>query len=144
MDRDVREGAESLGGGARVARYVLLVAIWLFVLGAFAQFFLVGLGMFDSGERWKDHETLGHVIGEIAFLAWIPAALGRAGRRLVLAAIGLGVLFLGQYLFINNDEGVVKALHPVNGALMLALALWIAMQALRLVRPEPAPRRAPA
>ena len=119
------------------SRWVLLILAALFTLGAFGQFFLVGVSFFDDAARWKDHETLGHIIGIVPWVMWIPAVLGRAGRRLILATVALFVLFEAQYAFINVDNTMMRALHPLNGSILLVLGWWISQRSLRLVRENP-------
>ena len=120
------------------SRRVLLLLALLFTLGAFGQFFLVGLSMFDDASRWRDHETLGHAIGLLPWVMWIPALLGRTGQRMVVACVALFISFELQYAFIEVDNGVVNALHPLNGAWLLVLSSWISLRTLALVR-GPAP-----
>src|SRR5690606_7598548 len=40
------------------SRWILTILAALFTLGAFTQFFLVGMGMFEDGSRWQDHANL--------------------------------------------------------------------------------------
>lgn len=116
------------------ARWALLALAGLFVLGAFAQFFLVGVSFFDDATRWSDHANLGHMLGLLPYVMWIPAALGRAGARVILGTLLLFVLFMAQYAFIEIDNSTAHAFHPLNGAVMLVLAFWITQRALALVR----------
>jgi hypothetical protein len=123
------------------ARWALAGLALTFVLGAFGQFFLVGLSVFDDAARWNDHASLGHALGMLTWVLWIPAALGRAGRGLVVATLALFVLFEAQYGFISAGSGVVNALHPLNGAVLLVLGGWICLRAIGLLRePESPPR----
>ena len=116
------------------ARWALAALAGLFTLGALGQFFLVGMGMFEDAARWKDHETLGHMIGLLPYVMWIPAALGRTGARVILATVLLYVLFMAQYAFINVDSGIANAFHPLNGAVMLMLGAWLTGRAVGLAR----------
>lgn len=130
------------GGGVALARWSLVLLAGLFTLGALTQFFLVGLSMFEDGARWQDHKTLGHILGLLPYVIWIPAVLGRAGRGVILGALMLYVLFMAQYAFINVDSGTMRALHPLNGTLLLLLGAWITQRAVALARapadaPEP-------
>ena len=129
------------GGGIALARWVLLILAGLFTLGALTQFFLVGLSMFEDGSRWEDHKTLGHILGLLPYVIWLPALLGRAGRGVILGALMLYVLFMAQYAFINGGTGTMRALHPLNGTFLLLLGAWITQRAFALVRK---PVRAPA
>lgn len=114
-------------------RIVLLVLAVLFTAGALAQFFLAGLSIFDTPKYWSDHTTTGHIIGEGAFIMWIFAATGRACSRLVVGAILLAILMGAQYAFVHAGAAWVQALHPLNGALLFALSLWIAVRAFMLL-----------
>lgn len=116
------------------ARWVLLALTGLFTLGAFAQFFLVGVSYFDDPVRWKDHANLGHILGLLPYVMWIPAVLGRAGMRVIGGTIVLFVLFMAQYAFIEVDNSMAHAFHPLNGAVMLVLAFWLTQRAVALVR----------
>lgn len=116
------------------ARVVLLVLAGLFAVGAFGQFFLVGLSMFDDASRWRDHERLGHMIGLLTWVMWIPALAGRTGRGLIVACVVLFLSFEAQYGFIEASNSRLNALHPLNGAFLLVLGSWIALRALAAVR----------
>lgn len=115
-------------------RYLLLALSSIFVVGAIGQFFLAGLGIFDGPDRWADHRGLGHALGILAHVIWIPAVLARVPARLVAGSVLLAVLFEAQYGFIQIEDPYVQALHPVNGAVMLALAGWIALRTFGVVR----------
>lgn len=122
------------GGGVALARWSLVLLAGLFTLGALTQFFLVGLSMFEDGARWQDHKSLGHILGLLPYVIWIPAVLGRAGRGVILGSLLLYVLFMAQYAFINVDTGAVRALHPLNGTFLLLLGAWVTQRALALAR----------
>lgn len=116
------------------SRWALTILAALFTFGAFSQFFLVGVGMFDDGSRWQDHASLGHVLGLVSYVLWIPAVLGKTGLRLIVASVALMVSFGLQYIFINADSTMMNAFHPLNGSVLLVLGFWIALQAGQLLR----------
>ncbi len=118
------------------SRWVLLALATLFTLGAFAQFFLVGVSYFDDPVRWKDHTDLGHMLGLLPYVMWIPAVLGRAGTRVIVGTLLLFVLFMAQYAFIEVDSTMMHAFHPLNGSIMLVLAFWLTTRAFALARGE--------
>lgn len=126
--------APGQSGTVSIARWALAVLAALFTLGALGQFFLVGLSMFEDGARWRDHQTLGHVIGMLPWVMWMPALIGRAGRRLISATVLLFILFELQYAFINIDSGIANAFHPLNGSILLVLGVWICHRSIALVR----------
>lgn len=132
IPRETAPGGHS--GTVMLARWALLILAVLFTAGALAQFFLVGISMFEDGARWNDHKTLGHILGLLPYVMWLPALLGRAGKNVVFGTLMLFVLFMAQYAFINVDSGYAKALHPVNGTVMLMLGHWLVQRSIRLVR----------
>lgn len=133
---DVTRSAQSheRSGLVTAARWTLVILSLLFTAGALGQFFLVGLSMFEDGARWNDHKTLGHILGMLPYVMWIPAVLGKTGNRIILGTLMLFVLFMAQYGFISADSGVAKALHPLNGTLLLLLGAWLVQQSIRLAR----------
>ena len=130
----------TVGGLALASRCVLLALVALFTVGAATQFFLAGLSLFDNPSRWADHASLGHILGLIPWILWLPAVVGRAGWRLITGSLALMVLFMAQYAFIESGEPYAQALHPLNGAVMFALALWMTRRALSLLRRAPRTR----
>jgi hypothetical protein len=116
------------------ARWALLALAGLFTLGALAQFFLVGMGMFEDGSRWQDHANLGHVLGLVTYVMWIPAVIGRMGARLIVATIALLVLFGLQYAFMESDSTMMKAFHPLNGSVLLVLGFWVTLRGIGQLR----------
>ncbi|HWV23242.1 MAG TPA: DUF6220 domain-containing protein [Thermomicrobiales bacterium] len=129
-------------GVVKGSRWVLAALTLLFLLGAFGQFFLVGLSYFDDPSRWKDHENLGHILGMLPWAIWIPAVLGKAGRGVIIASVLLFVAFEAQYAFIEAGDGFVHAFHPLNGAVLLILGGWLFQQAFGLLR-KPASATSP-
>ncbi len=118
------------------ARWVLMALAALFTLGAFTQFFLVGVSYFDNPVRWKDHANFGHILGLLPYVMWIPAVLGRTGTRVIVGTLLLFVLFMAQYAFIEVDSTMMHAFHPLNGSIMLVLAFWLTTRAFALARGE--------
>lgn len=116
------------------SRWALTILAAIFTVGAFSQFFLVGMGMFEDGSRWQDHASLGHVLGLVTYLLWIPAVLGKTGARLIVPSLALLVLFGLQYAFIESDNTMMNAFHPLNGSVLLVLGFWVTLQARRLLK----------
>jgi hypothetical protein len=115
-------------------RWALVALAALFTIGAMGQFFLVGLSMFEDGAHWQDHKTLGHVVGLLPYVMWIPALLGKTSRGLLIGTLALFILFWAQYAFINVDNGIAKAMHPLNGTFLLLLGAWIFRTSLAQAR----------
>ncbi len=133
-----RPATAPVGGLARAARAVTLFLLVVLTGGAMGQFFLAGLSVFDTPSYWTGHATFGSALGAVANLVWIPAALGRVGWRLIVGSVLLPVLFVLQHVFPTMDQAAVRALHPLNGALIFVLSLWLASRMFALLRRKPA------
>ena len=126
------------------ARTALAVVAWLFAVCIVVQVFLAGLGVFDSPTAFATHRDFGYTFGLLTLVMVVIAAVGRLPRRL----IGLSALTLLQYalqsVFIafRQDMPVVAALHPVNGMLLLVVAIWLGREAWT-GRDRPATSEAP-
>lgn len=96
-------------------------------VGILLQYLLAGLGLFHDGQFWNWHGGLGLLlllpIAAMALAAW----LGRAARPLRWWAGLLAALYLAQVVLIvagqSSGSGILQALHPFNGGLMLAVSL---------------------
>ena len=118
---------------ARSGAYTALAVVaWLFAACIVVQVFLAGMGVFDGPERFETHRNFGYLFGWLTLVMVIIAAVGRLGRRL----IGLSVLALVQFflqsvfILFREDQPAIAALHPVNGVLLLVVAIAIGRMAL--------------
>ena len=116
------------------SRWILAILAAIFTLGAFTQFLLVGVNFFDDAARWQDHATLGHILGLFPYVLWISAVLGKTGARVIIATVMLLILYMAQYAFINVDNTMANAFHPLNGSLMLVLGFWVTQRSIGSVR----------
>ena len=125
----------------RIAAWWLYAAAsWLLVAGLFVQVFLAGLGVFDSPERFEIHRNVGYTLELLPLVMVLAGLVGRLGLRYVgLAALIFG-LFIVQSILIalRGQTPAIAALHPVNGFVILLLAIVVARQAVRSARPSPA------
>jgi hypothetical protein len=113
-----------------IARTIHLVASWLFVAGLVAQVFLAGLGVFSSAASFVTHRDVGYGLSVLPIVLVVAGLLGGLGRRLaLLAALEFG-LFILQLVFVamRSSAPAVAAIHPVNGFLILLLAIVIARE----------------
>ncbi len=122
---------------ARIARLVVLLLAVVLTAGVLSQFFLAGLSVFDTPRHWPTHAALGSVLGLVAFFVWIPAAVGRVGWMPFAGVLLLPVLFIFQHVFPHLGQPALRALHPLNGALIFALSLWLARRTFPLMRRQP-------
>lgn len=115
-----------------IARTIHLVAAWLFVAGLVVQVFLAGLGVFGGPASFVTHRDVGYSLSVIPIVLLVAGLLGGLGRRLALLAALEFVLFILQSVFVlmRTSAPAVAALHPVNGFLILLIALLIARESL--------------
>jgi hypothetical protein len=108
-----------------------LVLAWGFVAGVVLQVFLAGRGVFESTLAFKDHVGWGYMLGMLAIVLLVLAAVGRLGRRQILYAAGLWFMFALQSIFIavRSDLPTVAALHPLNGFGILLVSILTAREA---------------
>lgn len=108
---------------------------WVFVASVVVQVFLAGLAIPQLGGNgsFGDHRNFGYLIGLITLVVLLAAIAARAGRRRILQAAGLLVLYIVQSSLPYMDPGLpfAAALHPVNALLMFWLGLVYARQVWR-------------
>lgn len=134
MTHALERSTTGSSGLMTAARGLLLALSFVFFAGAVVQFFLAGLSVFDTPLRWEDHRSLGHVLGLIPYVLWIPAVLGRVGVKFIVGSLALFFLYMAQYAFVNIEEPVVQALHPVNGVVMLLISFMIVRGTFEVMR----------
>ena len=114
---------------ARNGAYTALAVVAsIFAVCLVVQVFLAGLGVFDSPSAFMTHATFGFVIEWLTLVMLLIAAFGRLGRRLIgLTALTLCQLVLQSvFVAVRDTYPMVAALHPVNGFLILFLAIVLA------------------
>ena len=110
----------------RSAVHSLLLAVAaLFVGCCIVQIFLAGLGVFEGYGAFITHRDFGYVFGILTLAILILAIIDRSPRRQVAIAIALVALFALQSALVAVRSGApfVAALHPLNGVLILLLAV---------------------
>ena len=114
-----------------IARTVYLVVAVAFVVGLAAQVFLAGLGVFDSPTAFVTHRDVGYALSFLPILLLIIGLVGGLGRRMAILAAVIFGLFLLQSVFVamRNSSPAIAALHPVNGFLIVLLAIVLAREA---------------
>jgi putative tricarboxylic transport membrane protein len=113
-----------------VARTVYLVVAVAFVVGLAAQVFLAGLGVFDSPTAFATHRDVGYALSFLPILLLILGLVGGLGRRMAILAAVIFGLFLLQSVFVamRDSSPAIAALHPVNGFLIVLLAIFVARE----------------
>ena len=114
-----------------IARSVYLVVAVAFVVGLGAQVFLAGLGVFDSPTAFATHRDVGYALSFLPILLLILGLVGGLGRRMAILAAVIFGLFLLQSVFVamRDSSPAIAALHPVNGFLIVLLAIFVAREA---------------
>jgi hypothetical protein len=119
-----------------IARVAHTVLSWVFVAGIFVQVFLAGMGVFNSTATFQPHVALGYTLELVPILLTILALVGGMGRRLALLSVVEFGLFLLQSVFValRTSNPSIAALHPVNGFVILLVALLIARESTAIFR----------
>jgi cytochrome b561 len=128
---------------ARWARIGYSLVAWLFAIASIVQIYLAGQGVFVPPESFELHRNVGYGIGILGLILLVLAFAARMPFRVIGATALLFVLIILQsvLVFMRNDQPNLAALHPVNGFLIVLLAVWIAWKTLGYIRaplpPEP-------
>ena len=122
--------------------YVYLVT--LFFVGVLVQVFLAGVGafgVFDShatkiadASSFDPHRALGNILGGVALILLILAALVRASRATWVGALVLAILAaVAQSGLAGGGEHSkwVGGLHALDGIIILLLSGWLTGMAHR-------------
>jgi hypothetical protein len=108
-----------------VARAHRALALLFLGVAALVQFFLAGLAAFGHNS-WDAHAGMGSLLGVIALVVLVLAAIGRR-EALQASALLFGLMVLQTILGASGaDVAVLGALHPVNGLLILGAAMLAA------------------
>ena len=123
----------SFVGPARMA-FALVAA--LFALCSVVQVYLAGLGVFSTPTAFLTHRDFGYLFGLLTLVLIVLALVGRLPRVFLAASILLLVLFALQSVFVLFRDGMpaLAALHPLNGFVIVGVAVGLAWASRRLVR----------
>ena len=115
----------------RIARPIHLAVAWLLVIGLIVQVFLAGMGVFDSSAMFVTHRDFGYMLTLLPVVLIVTSLVGGFGRmEAIAAAVMFGQFILQSVLVIQRDSfPAIAALHPVNGFLILLIAIWLARDA---------------
>ena len=111
-----------------IARTLHTVVAWVFVAALVVQVWLAGRGVFESPTMFDTHRNLGYTLSLFTIVLLVLGILGGMGRRpAILAVVIFGLFILQSVLVLMRDlTPAVAALHPVNGFLILFLAIVLA------------------
>ena len=134
----------SSAGGARQL-FCWLAAV--FVLGAIIEFFLAGIGVFETqrvgttagstltkhalDNNFGPHIVLGSILVVLTIALVLVAFIARLERRLKLVSLGLFVVIAVQAALADSGPPALRALHPVLGVLALGIGVHLVMATRR-------------
>jgi Family of unknown function (DUF6220) len=115
----------------RIARPIHVVVAWLLVAGLLVQVFLAGMGVFDSSSAFATHRDFGYTLTLLPFVLIVTSLVGGFGRlEAIASAVMFGQFILQSILVLQRDSTpAIAALHPVNGFVVLLIAVWLARDA---------------
>jgi peptidoglycan/LPS O-acetylase OafA/YrhL len=109
---------------AGLARFHRGLALF-FMAGAVVQFVLAGYSAF-GGSDWEPHQAWGSVLTLISLVLLVLAFFGRR-EALQASAVLFGLMLLQHVLgAVGTDAPALGALHPLNGLLILGVAMMAA------------------
>jgi mercuric ion transport protein len=110
-----------------IARQAHPIVGAVFIACVFLQVFLAGLGVFDDPRAFITHRDFGYTFGILTLVLLVLALVGRGPRRIAGLSGLLLLLFAFQSVFIalRESQPTLAALHPVNGFLILLVAIVV-------------------
>lgn len=114
-------------------RMIHMVVAWATVALLVVQVWLAGRGVFDT-TGFDPHRSLGYTISLFPIVLLVLGLLGGMGRRVALMAVAIFLLIILQSVLVavRPDQPAIAALHPVNGFLILLVALGLARESTRM------------
>lgn len=113
-----------------IARNVHVGIAWLLVAVLVFQVWLAGRGVFESPSVFGTHRDVGYTISLFPLVLLVLGFLGGMGRRVaIMAAVILGLVILQSvFVALRSSSPAIAALHPVNGFLILLVAVLLARE----------------
>jgi hypothetical protein len=115
------------------ARLLHTIVAWVTVAGLLVQVWLAGRGVFDK-TGFDPHRSFGYMLSLLPIVLLVLGLLSGMGRRAALMAVAIFLLFILQSVFValRADQPAVAALHPVNGFVILLIAIVLAVDSTRM------------
>lgn len=119
-----------------VLRWVHFAAAAVFVATIVIQVFLAGaaIGNLGGSGDFATHAAFGYsIVGLASLLVLLSAIAARVGRRRIVIAAGMLILYVVQTVLPHLKETAtwLAALHPVNALFLFGVAVWYARSAWR-------------
>jgi len=130
--------SSDLVGWRRGVDRAFVYLVTLFFVGVLVQVFLAGVGAFgelgdhvtklEDASSFDPHRALGNILGGLALILLILAALARAARPVWVGALVLAILAAVAQSGLaagGEDNKWVGGLHALDGIIILLLAGWL-------------------
>jgi hypothetical protein len=113
-----------------IARSLHAIIAWLLVAALVVQVWLAGRGVFESPGLFATHRDVGYMLSIFPIVLLVLGFLGGMGRRVAIMAAVIFGLFILQSVFVvmRTSTPAIAALHPVNGFLILLVAIVLARE----------------
>jgi hypothetical protein len=113
-----------------IARNLHAGIAWLLVAVLVFQVWLAGRGVFESPTVFGTHRDVGYTISFFPLVLLVLGFLGGMGRRVaIMAGVILGLVILQSvFVALRSSSPAIAALHPVNGFLILLVAVLLARE----------------
>ena len=113
-----------------IARTLHAGIAWLLVAVLVIQVWLAGRGVFESPTVFDTHRDVGYMISLFPIVLLVLGFLGAMGRRVaIMAAVIFGLVILQSvFVVMRTSSPAIAALHPVNGFLILLVAVMLARE----------------
>jgi mercuric ion transport protein len=113
-----------------IARNLHVVVLFLLIVALVVQVWLAGRGVFESPTVFITHRDFGYMLSIFPVVLLVLGLLGGMGRRAaIMAALILGLMILQSvFVVMRTSNPAIAALHPVNGFLILLIAIVLARE----------------
>jgi hypothetical protein len=113
-----------------IARNLHVVVAFLLIAALVVQVWLAGRGVFESPTVFITHRDVGYMLSLFPIVLLVLGLLGGMGRRAaIMAALILGLMILQSvFVVMRTSSPAIAALHPVNGFLILLVAIVLARE----------------
>lgn len=121
-----------------LARLVLAVLAWAFLVGIFVQVALAGIGLFGVASM-DAHMEFGYWLPLFPMAMLIIVWPAHVGRRTSLSVLALTLMTIIQTMlpYFRDSVPVVAALHPPNAMLIFGLTIFVVRWTTEFVRRPP-------
>lgn len=127
---------------SKLARFHNILA-WLIFVGCFVQIYLIALYVFREVYTTELHVAGGYLVALVALLSLIVALIIRVNKWNVILSlvVFLQLVPIQGILAYSEIGGAFRALHGLNGMLILVFSYILANGFAKAVLPETMPDR---